>query len=185
MAEEKEQHKEEAVAPSPDHLEDPDTFKQVERRLVRKIDLRYVGWLSLFSIIWCLLMVGTQIVLSLGSPYCIWCSVLIETISAMHGLEHWKKICISVATIIILHWRSFLLVSYRGKDAIYISTAVRLMRHRKDMLFFISRPTSWWRGKTYQASQKRQIMNFFLCCRLKPSRWISATMVLWGICSIW
>lgn len=34
-----------------------------------------------------------------------------------------------MATIIILHWRSFLLVSYRGKDAIYINTAVRLMRH--------------------------------------------------------
>lgn len=43
MAEEKVQHEEEAVAPSPSHLEDPDTFKQVERRLVRKIDLRYVG----------------------------------------------------------------------------------------------------------------------------------------------
>lgn len=40
MAEEKVQHKEEAVAPSPSHLEDLDTFKQVERRLVRKIDMR-------------------------------------------------------------------------------------------------------------------------------------------------
>ena len=40
MAEEKVQHKEESTAPSPSHLDDPDTFKQVERRLVRKIDMR-------------------------------------------------------------------------------------------------------------------------------------------------
>ncbi|CDS06208.1 hypothetical protein LRAMOSA08736 [Lichtheimia ramosa] len=47
MAEEKVQHKEEAVAPSPSHLEDLDTFKQVERRLVRKIDMRIIPWVAI------------------------------------------------------------------------------------------------------------------------------------------
>ncbi|KAJ8651745.1 hypothetical protein O0I10_012692 [Lichtheimia ornata] len=121
MAEEKVQHEEEAVAPSPSHLEDPDTFKQVERRLVRKIDLRIIPWVA---ILYLMLSLDRN---NIGNARL---GTLEEDLH-LSGNDYYTALTIFFAGYVIFHIPSNLMVK-----------------------------------------------------RLKPSRWISATMVLWGVCSI-